>query len=48
MTLQETDPKIFDLIELEKKRQASTLEMIASENHVSPAVMEAMGSGPAP
>ena len=44
MTLQETDPKIFDLIELEKKRQASTLEMIASENHVSPAVMEAMGS----
>src|SRR6201999_303817 len=29
----------------EQKRQASTLELIASENHVSPAVMEAAGTG---
>jgi glycine hydroxymethyltransferase len=32
------------LIRLEEKRQASTLELIASENHVSKAVMEAAGS----
>src|SRR3984885_11321130 len=44
MSLQTTDPKIFDLIEQEKKRQATTLELIASENHVSTAVMEAAGS----
>jgi glycine hydroxymethyltransferase len=44
MNLQQTDPKIFDLIQKESRRQATTLEMIASENHVSPAVMEAMGS----
>src|SRR5277367_5709934 len=44
MNLQQTDPKIFDLIAKESHRQATTLELIASENHVSPAVMEAMGS----
>ena len=44
MNLQQTDPKIFDLIQQESHRQATTLELIASENHVSPAVMEAMGS----
>jgi glycine hydroxymethyltransferase len=44
MSLQQTDPKIFDLIQKESRRQATTLEMIASENHVSTAVMEAMGS----
>ena len=44
MNLQQTDPKIFDLIQKEAHRQATTLELIASENHVSPAVMEAMGS----
>src|SRR5277367_2701658 len=44
MSLQQTDPKIFDLIQKESRRQATTLELIASENHVSPAVMEAMGS----
>jgi glycine hydroxymethyltransferase len=32
------------LIQLEQRRQESTLELIASENHVSPAVMEAAGS----
>ncbi|MGA2231693.1 MAG: serine hydroxymethyltransferase, partial [Tepidisphaeraceae bacterium] len=44
MTLSETDPKIADLIAKERHRQESTLELIASENHVSPAVMEAAGS----
>src|SRR3982751_1039048 len=42
--LRQTDPQIFELIEQEKQRQAETLELIASENHVSPAVMEAAGS----
>ena len=44
MTLKESDPKIFDLIQQEKHRQETTLELIASENHVSPAVLEAAGS----
>src|SRR5271156_343862 len=44
MTLQQTDPQIFDLIQQEKHRQETTLELIASENHVSPAVLEAAGS----
>jgi len=35
---------IFDLIDQEKKRQQSGLELIASENFTSPNVMEAMGS----
>jgi glycine hydroxymethyltransferase len=42
--LQEVDPKIAELIGLETRRQESTLELIASENHVSPAVMQAMGT----
>ena len=37
------DP-IFDLIDSEKKRQSEGLELIPSENYVSPAVLEAMGS----
>src|SRR4051794_11251431 len=44
MNLQETDPQIFDLIAREKQRQHDTLELIASENHVPAAVMEAAGS----
>lgn len=44
MNLQETDPTVAKLIDLEAERQASTLEMIASENHVSLAVREAAGS----
>ncbi|MCC6681073.1 MAG: serine hydroxymethyltransferase [Phycisphaeraceae bacterium] len=39
-----TDPEIWQLVDAESKRQATTLEMIASENHVSAAVMAAMGS----
>src|SRR5436190_810749 len=44
MNLQQTDPKIAELIKLEDQRQESTLELIASENHVSKAVMEAAGT----
>jgi glycine hydroxymethyltransferase len=38
------DPDIADLIEKEIQRQNEGLELIASENFVSPAVLEAMGS----
>jgi len=39
-----TDPEIHRLLGAEAERQADQLEMIASENFVSPAVMQAMGS----
>jgi glycine hydroxymethyltransferase len=38
------DPEIFKLIEAEHQRQLEGMELIASENFVSPEVMEAMGS----
>ena len=38
------DNIIFDIIEKEHQRQLKGIELIASENFVSPAVMEAMGS----
>ncbi len=38
------DEQIFNLIEQEHQRQARGIELIASENSVSPQVMEAMGS----
>ena len=38
------DTQIFDLIEQERMRQQSGIELIASENFVSPQVLEAMGS----
>ena len=44
MKLKKQDPKIAELIELETERQKSTLQMIASENHSSVAVREALGS----
>jgi glycine hydroxymethyltransferase len=42
--IRETDPEIADAIALETRRQNDTLELIASENHVSAAVLTAMGS----
>ena len=36
--------KVFELIEAEKNRQSNTVELIASENFVSPDVMKAVGS----
>ena len=38
------DSKVFDIISKEADRQKSTIELIASENHVSSAVMKAVGS----
>lgn len=38
------DTTIFNLIEQEKARQSNGIELIASENFTSPAVMEACGS----
>ncbi len=40
----EKDKAIFDLIERERIRQTDGIELIASENYVSPQVLEAMGS----
>ena len=42
--LENFDPEIFDAIKKETQRQANKLELIASENFVSPAVMQAQGS----
>jgi glycine hydroxymethyltransferase len=42
--LRDADPEIAELIEEEISRQNDGIELIASENFVSPAVMEAMGS----
>ena len=42
--LLQADPEIAQLIEEEIQRQSNGIELIASENFVSPAVMEAMGS----
>jgi glycine hydroxymethyltransferase len=43
-TLQQTDPAIYDIIQKEAERQEYGIELIASENYTSKAVMEAMGS----
>ena len=40
----ERDTRIFDLIDSEEQRQLNGIELIASENFTSPAVMEATGS----
>lgn len=42
--LKQQDPKIYDIIKEEEKRQKEGLELIASENYVSPAVLETMGT----
>ena len=42
--LREVDPAIAEVLDLELKRQEETLELIASENAVSAAVLEAQGS----
>ncbi|MCC8371904.1 MAG: serine hydroxymethyltransferase [Rickettsia endosymbiont of Pseudomimeciton antennatum] len=42
--LSETDNEIYQIINGEKKRQHDFIELIASENFVSPAVLEAQGS----
>lgn len=42
--LMQVDPEIAKVLEQERKRQNDKIELIASENFVSPAVMEAQGS----
>jgi glycine hydroxymethyltransferase len=42
--LAETDPEIYAAIDLERRRQFNGVELIASENYVSAAVLAAMGS----
>ena len=42
--LKSTDPEIFEAIRAEAERQSTQLELIASENIVSRAVMQAMGT----
>jgi glycine hydroxymethyltransferase len=42
--IEQTDPEIFAAIEAENARQEHHIELIASENYASPAVMAAQGS----
>ena len=44
LKLRQVDPEIADAIFLEKQRQQENIELIASENFTSPAIMEAQGS----
>lgn len=42
--IEQADKEIFDIIKREEQRQKEGIELIASENYVTPAVLEAMGS----
>src|SRR5262245_47109297 len=42
--IQQSDPEVWQAIEGEQQRQQEGLEMIASENYTSPAVLQAQGS----
>ena len=42
--IEQTDPEIFAAIQAENKRQEEHIELIASENYASPAVMAAQGT----
>jgi len=44
ITLAETDPQLWAAIQAENQRQQDHIELIASENYTSPAVMQAQGS----
>jgi glycine hydroxymethyltransferase len=43
-TIAATDPQVADIIRAERERQETTIELIASENHASPAVTVAAGT----
>jgi glycine hydroxymethyltransferase len=43
-TIARVDPELWSAIQLENKRQQEHIELIASENYTSPAVMEAQGT----
>jgi glycine hydroxymethyltransferase len=42
--VEQTDPELWAAIQSENKRQEEHIELIASENYTSPAVMAAQGS----
>jgi glycine hydroxymethyltransferase len=42
--IEQTDPELFQAIQLENERQEHHIELIASENYASPAVMAAQGT----
>src|SRR5438094_8824393 len=42
--IKQADPQVWEAIQGERRRQQEGLEMIASENYTSPAVLEAQGS----
>jgi glycine hydroxymethyltransferase len=42
--IHQSDPQVFEILQAEQARQQDTLNLIASENHASPAVREATGS----
>ena len=44
ITIEQTDPELFAAIQAENARQEHHIELIASENYASPAVMAAQGS----
>lgn len=44
LTLDKVDPELFEAIKKEEQRQEEHIELIASENYTSPAVMQAQGS----
>ncbi|HEX9046609.1 MAG TPA: ribose 5-phosphate isomerase B [Verrucomicrobiae bacterium] len=44
LRLRNVDPEVADAVERERQRQQENIELIASENFVSPAIMEAQGS----
>jgi glycine/serine hydroxymethyltransferase len=44
ISLKESDPEVYDIIENERVRQREGIELIASENFTSKAVMDALGS----
>ena len=44
LPLAQADPAIYEAIQQEQERQRMKIELIASENYVSKAVLEAQGS----
>ena len=44
LNIQNQDPVLYEIIKREEQRQKEGIELIASENYVTPAVLEAMGS----
>lgn len=43
-SIESFDPELFKIINLEQQRQEQTIELIASENYVSPGILKAQGS----